>query len=76
MNKVTFTGSVATGKAIARAATGTLKRVSLELGGKSPHIVFDDADLERAIFGGDGDLRRTRRELHRGLAPVRAARRV
>ncbi len=50
VNKVTFTGSVDTGKAIARAATGTLKRVSLELGGKSPHIIFNDADLERAIF--------------------------
>lgn len=50
VNKVTFTGSVDTGKAIARAATGTLKRVSLELGGKSPHIIFDDADLDRAIF--------------------------
>lgn len=62
VNKVTFTGSVETGKAIARAATGTLKRVSLELGGKSPHIVFDDADLERsiaaagmAIFAGQGE---------------------
>ncbi len=50
VSKVTFTGSVETGKAIARAATGTLKRVSLELGGKSPHIIFDDADLEPAIF--------------------------
>ncbi|WP_028655118.1 aldehyde dehydrogenase family protein [Nocardioides sp. J54] len=62
VNKVTFTGSVETGKAIARAATGTLKRVSLELGGKSPHIIFDDADLERsivsagmAIFAGQGE---------------------
>ncbi|MDT0203064.1 aldehyde dehydrogenase family protein [Nocardioides sp. AE5] len=50
VNKVTFTGSVDTGKAIARAATGNLKRVSLELGGKSPHIIFDDADLESAVF--------------------------
>lgn len=62
VNKVTFTGSVETGKAIARAATGTLKRVSLELGGKSPHIIFNDADLDRAIysagigiFGGQGE---------------------
>lgn len=49
VDKITFTGSVATGKAIARAATGTLKRVSLELGGKSPNIVFGDADLPAAI---------------------------
>ncbi len=49
VNKVTFTGSVETGKAIARAATGTLKRVSLELGGKSPNIIFGDADLNSAI---------------------------
>lgn len=47
--KITFTGSVETGKAIARSATGTLKRVSLELGGKSPHIIFADADLDMAI---------------------------
>ncbi|MET9262565.1 aldehyde dehydrogenase family protein [Amycolatopsis sp. NPDC004079] len=49
VNKITFTGSVATGKAIARAATDTLKRVSLELGGKSPNIIFGDADLPAAI---------------------------
>lgn len=49
VNKVSFTGSVATGKAIAWAATDTLKRVSLELGGKSPNIIFDDADLAAAI---------------------------
>ncbi|MFA3877973.1 aldehyde dehydrogenase [Streptomyces sp. MMCC 100] len=49
VNKITFTGSVATGKAIARAATGTLKRVSLELGGKSPNVIFADADLDAAI---------------------------
>lgn len=47
--KVTFTGSVPTGKAIIRAAADTLKRVSLELGGKSPNIVFDDANLAKAI---------------------------
>lgn len=52
--KVAFTGSVETGKRIARAATGTLKRVSLELGGKSPNIVFDDADLDAAIAGAFG----------------------
>ena len=49
INKVAFTGSTETGKAIVRAAAGNLKRVSLELGGKSPFIVFPDADLDRAI---------------------------
>ena len=48
VDKVAFTGSTATGKRIAQAATGNLKRVSLELGGKSPFIVFPDADLEAA----------------------------
>ena len=51
VDKVAFTGSTEVGKLIARAATGNLKKVSLELGGKSPLIVFPDADLERAIPG-------------------------
>jgi phenylacetaldehyde dehydrogenase len=51
IDKIGFTGSTATGKAIVRAAAGNLKRVSLELGGKSPVFVFPDADLERAIPG-------------------------
>lgn len=49
VDKIVFTGSTATGQAIARAATGTLKRVSLELGGKSPVIVCRDADIEKAV---------------------------
>lgn len=49
IDKVGFTGSTATGKAIVRAAAGNLKRVSLELGGKSPVFVFPDADLDAAI---------------------------
>ncbi len=48
---VSLTGSVATGKAIARAAAETLKRVHLELGGKAPAIVFDDADMEAVAAG-------------------------
>ena len=48
---VSLTGDVATGKEIARAAADTLKRVHLELGGKAPVIVFDDADLEAVIEG-------------------------
>ena len=46
-----FTGSTEVGKIIARAATDNLKKVSLELGGKSPTIIMDDADLETAIAG-------------------------
>jgi len=49
MRLVSLTGSVGTGKAIARAASDTLARVHLELGGKAPVIVFDDADLEAVI---------------------------
>jgi acyl-CoA reductase-like NAD-dependent aldehyde dehydrogenase len=49
--KVTFTGSVATGKSIVRSAADDLKRVSLELGGKPPNIVFDDADLDEVVAG-------------------------
>ena len=51
VNAVSFTGGVATGKRVMRAAADTLKRVSLELGGKSPNIVFADADLELAVKG-------------------------
>ncbi|MEO5324981.1 aldehyde dehydrogenase family protein [Mesorhizobium sp. CC13] len=49
VDKVVFTGSTATGQSIVRASAGNLKRVSLELGGKSPVIVCADADLERAV---------------------------
>ncbi len=48
---VSLTGDVATGKEIARTASETLKRVHLELGGKAPVIVFDDADLEAVVEG-------------------------
>jgi 1-pyrroline dehydrogenase len=48
---VSLTGDVATGKEIARTAADTLKRVHLELGGKAPVVVFDDADVEAAIEG-------------------------
>lgn len=51
LDKIAFTGSTATGKEIARAATASLTRVSLELGGKSPNIVYDDADLNAAVDG-------------------------
>ena len=48
VDKIAFTGSTEVGKEIVRACAGNLKKVSLELGGKSPHIVFPDADLEAA----------------------------
>src|SRR5262249_29885269 len=51
VDKVAFTGSHLTGQSIVRASAGNLKRVSLELGGKSPDIVFADADLESAVPG-------------------------
>ncbi|MCI4646378.1 MAG: aldehyde dehydrogenase family protein [Hyphomonadaceae bacterium] len=51
VDKIAFTGSTGTGKKIAQYATGNMKRVSLELGGKSPMIVFPDAPLEKAIPG-------------------------
>jgi aldehyde dehydrogenase (NAD+) len=47
--KISFTGSVAVGKTIMRDGAATMKRVTLELGGKSPNIVLDDADLDKAI---------------------------
>ena len=51
IDKVAFTGSTETGRKIVRAATGNLKKVSMELGGKSPVMIFDDADIDRAIAG-------------------------
>jgi phenylacetaldehyde dehydrogenase len=51
VDKIAFTGSTEVGKLIVHAATGNLKKVSLELGGKSPNVVFKDADLDTAIAG-------------------------
>ena len=74
VDKVAFTGSTEVGKLIVQAAAGNLKKVSLELGGKSPNVVFADADLEtrdrrarrNAIFFNHGQC------CCAGLAPVRA----
>jgi betaine-aldehyde dehydrogenase len=49
VDKVAFTGGTATGRKIMQAAAGNIKKVSLELGGKSPNIVFADADMETAL---------------------------
>src|SRR5688500_8093303 len=51
VDKITFTGSTEVGRMLVKASAGNLKRVSLELGGKSPNIVFADADLEAALKG-------------------------
>src|SRR5215469_15690614 len=51
VDKVAFTGSTEVGKLILHAASGNLKKVSLELGGKAPNIVFDDADIKPTIAG-------------------------
>lgn len=49
VSKITFTGSTATGRTIVRTAAETMKRVTMELGGKSPSIILDDADLDVAL---------------------------
>ena len=51
VDKISFTGSPGVGRAIAQVAGGNLKPVTMELGGKSPNIVFDDADFDRALIG-------------------------
>lgn len=51
VDKIAFTGSTETGRIVAATAAQTLKRVTLELGGKSPSVVFDDADLDAAVAG-------------------------
>jgi aldehyde dehydrogenase (NAD+) len=63
VDKLSFTGSNVTGQQIVRASAGNLKRLSLELGGKSPNIIFNDADLSRAaptaamaVFANSGQI--------------------
>lgn len=63
VDKIAFTGSVETGRRIVNASTGNLKRIQLELGGKSPDIIFADADLDLAVpaaamgvFGNSGQI--------------------
>lgn len=77
IDKIAFTGSTATGKRVAATAAQTLKRVTLELGGKSPSIVFNDADVTQAvnaalygIFYNAGQTceARSRVLLHEGIA--------
>ncbi|WP_406704301.1 NAD-dependent succinate-semialdehyde dehydrogenase [Sodalis sp.] len=51
VRKVTFTGSTEVGKTLMRNAAGTMKKISMELGGNAPYIVFDDADIPAAVAG-------------------------
>ena len=51
VNKIAFTGSTEVGRSIRKTTAGTSKKLSLELGGKSPFVVFDDADLDSAVEG-------------------------
>ncbi|HET9017293.1 MAG TPA: aldehyde dehydrogenase family protein [Thermomicrobiaceae bacterium] len=76
VDKVAFTGETETGRQIIRLSAGTIKKVSLELGGKSPNIVFPDADLGEAVDGslfaiftnaGQRCTARTRLFLHRSI---------
>jgi betaine-aldehyde dehydrogenase len=76
VRKVSFTGGTATGRHIARIAAEKLMPVTLELGGKSPTIVFDDADLEHAVAGvlfgifsssGESCIAGSRLFVHRGV---------
>jgi len=76
VDKVAFTGETTTGSRILRIAAGTIKKVSLELGGKSPNIVFPDADMDEAVAGslfaiyanaGQRCTARTRLFLHRAV---------
>jgi aldehyde dehydrogenase (NAD+) len=56
VDKIAFTGSTAVGQEIMRRASGTLKRLTLELGGKSPNIVFADADVDAAVRGASNGI--------------------
>jgi acyl-CoA reductase-like NAD-dependent aldehyde dehydrogenase len=76
VDKVAFTGETSTGRRIMELASGTIKKVTLELGGKSPNIVFPDADLDEAVNGslfaiytnaGQRCTARTRLFLHRDI---------
>jgi aldehyde dehydrogenase (NAD+) len=52
VDMISFTGSTAAGRRVSEAAAGTIKRVALELGGKSPNVILEDADLQQAITDG------------------------
>ncbi|KAI5457105.1 Aldehyde/histidinol dehydrogenase [Mariannaea sp. PMI_226] len=85
VKKISFTGSTGVGKMLAKLATGTLKKVSLELGGNAPFIVFDDADADLAAEGamfckfrcsGQTCVCANRIYVQKGIAPVFTAKLV
>lgn len=72
VDHVSFTGSPGVGREIAANAGRMLTPVTLELGGKSPNIIFEDADLDEAIVGAGRDLRGDGADVHRRVAAVGA----
>src|SRR5213075_439388 len=52
IDMVSFTGSTRAGRRVSEVASATVKRVALELGGKSPNVILDDADLQKAVVDG------------------------
>ena len=75
VDMVSFTGSTRAGKRVAELGAETVKRVALELGGKSANVILDDADLDKAVADGVGRLLpQLRPDLHRAHPHARAAR--
>ena len=71
VNKIAFTGSTGVGKAIAKATASSNKRLTLELGGKSANILFEDASIDQAVEGDRrGDLFQSGACVLRGIAGV------
>ncbi|MGH0129353.1 UNVERIFIED_CONTAM: hypothetical protein FKN15_051240 [Acipenser sinensis] len=68
VGKISFTGSTATGKVLLRHAAGTVKRVSMELGGNAPFIVFDSADVDQAVIGAMGSKFRNSGQVEKQIA--------
>ena len=76
VRKITFTGSTAVGKLLARDSAATLKKLSLELGGNAPFIVFDDADRCRGRRADGGEVPQRRADVRVAESRVRAGRRL
>ena len=76
MRKLSFTGSTEVGKLLMAQCAGTVKKLSLELGGNAPFIVFDDADLDAAVEGAIASKYRNTRSDVRVREPVARAGRV
>ena len=74
VDMVSFTGSTRAGRRVSELAARTVKPVALELGGKSPNVILDDADLERAVVDGVSALSELRSDVQRADAPARPRR--